>query len=146
MQRPLPPLRLKQEVEQYLKEIYCNQQIVEQLGKECSDTRFTDLLSKLSTPPCNTVARVNTLHYTREDVRQQLQQVVAEQYQQKCYDCPVVEPHPVLGDTLVILSDGPNVDMQRHDKEVIVSALCGNAVLRGADVFIPGIMAAHPCK
>lgn len=31
-------------------------------------------------------------------------------------------------------------------KEVIVDLACGMAVLRGADVFVLGIMGAPPCK
>uniref|UniRef100_UPI00398F701A tRNA (cytosine(72)-C(5))-methyltransferase NSUN6 n=1 Tax=Pristiophorus japonicus TaxID=55135 RepID=UPI00398F701A len=34
------------------------------------------------------------------------------------------------------------VNLQRHSFEVIVGAQCGNAVLRGAHVFIPGILSA----
>lgn len=47
--------------------------------------------------------------------------------------------HPKLPDTVVIGSlDEANLRPQ--EKEVIVDATCGAAVLRGAHVFAPGVM------
>jgi predicted ribosome-associated RNA-binding protein Tma20 len=47
--------------------------------------------------------------------------------------------HPKLPDTVVIGSlDKANLRPQ--EKEVIVDATCGAAVLRGAHVFAPGVM------
>ena len=59
---------------------------------------------------------------------------------------PTVDYHASLDDTLVISS--PTGHSKRHEvcpeanKEVIVDRQCGLAVLRGADVYAPGIMAA----
>ncbi|XP_070566096.1 tRNA (cytosine(72)-C(5))-methyltransferase NSUN6-like [Ptychodera flava] len=144
MAHSLPPLKLKPEVEEYVKESYCNAQMEEKYGAEQAHSRFMNLLSRLSTPPCNTVVRVNTLHFTREDVRQRLQCILKEQYEDKSCPCPVVEPHPVLPDVLVIQGSGFNGEILPCKKEVIVDLMCGGAVLRGADVFVPGVMAAHP--
>ncbi|XP_077978843.1 tRNA (cytosine(72)-C(5))-methyltransferase NSUN6-like [Glandiceps talaboti] len=144
MDHTLPPIKLKPEVENYLKEAYCNKQVTEIYGKDRSESRFVNLLSRLSTPPCNTVVRVNLLYKTRQDVQKDLQHILNEQYKEKQRPCPMVETHPVLADTLVIASSGINTDIVPSSKEVIVDAACGNAVLRGADVFVPGIMAANP--
>ena len=57
-----------------------------------------------------------------------------------------VEKHPLLRDVLMINGSGPHVDIASVEKEIIVDLLCGNAVLRGANVYIPGVMAAHPCE
>ena len=36
------------------------------------------------------------------------------------------------------------VEVEPAESEVIVDAMCGGAVLRGADVFTPGILSIHP--
>lgn len=47
---------------------------------------------------------------------------------------------PDLPDTVVI-SSFSEADLRPQEREVIVDATCGAAVLRGAHVFAPGIMA-----
>ena len=49
-----------------------------------------------------------------------------------------------MNDVLLIQGSGPHVDLAPVEKEVIVDLHCGAAVLRGADIFVPGVMAAHP--
>ena len=44
----------------------------------------------------------------------------------------------------MIRSAGLCTDIPIIKKEVIVDIHCGTAVLRGADVFAPGVMGAHP--
>lgn len=51
--------------------------------------------------------------------------------------------HPVLRDVLLIDGSGPHVDLVPVQKEIIVDLHCGAAVLRGADIYVPGVMAAH---
>lgn len=50
-------------------------------------------------------------------------------------------PHPILFDTVIIPNVGPRKCLL-HTKKVIVDLHCGLAVMRGADVFAPGVMAA----
>jgi predicted ribosome-associated RNA-binding protein Tma20 len=50
-----------------------------------------------------------------------------------------VTVHPKLPDTVVI-SSFSEADLRIQEREVIVDATCGAAVLRGAHVFAPGIM------
>lgn len=52
--------------------------------------------------------------------------------------------HPLLQDVLVVPGTGPHLDIIPAAKEIIVDSHCGVAVLRGADVFAPGVMGAHP--
>lgn len=62
---------------------------------------------------------------------------------------PIVYQHPVLIDCLVIppwLEGNSETSQPRHNVEVVVDAACGAAVLRGADVFAPGVMGLLPCK
>lgn len=37
-------------------------------------------------------------------------------------------------------------DLKKHESEVIVGAQCGYAVLRGAHVYVPGIISTSRCK
>lgn len=50
--------------------------------------------------------------------------------------------HHSLSDVIVIDSYPNNLlDLNKRNKEVIVDANCGAAILRGANVFGPGVMA-----
>lgn len=62
---------------------------------------------------------------------------IQKQFQGICV--PVLE-HPQLRDILLIPSIGPRKDLKKHESEVIVGAQCGYAVLRGAHVYVPGII------
>ena len=57
-----------------------------------------------------------------------------------------VEKHPLLRDVLMVNGSGPHADITSVEKEIIVDLHCGNAVLRGANIYIPGVMAAYPCE
>ncbi|XP_071495613.1 tRNA (cytosine(72)-C(5))-methyltransferase NSUN6-like [Diadema antillarum] len=104
---------------------------------------FNSLLQTLSIPPAFTVLRVNDLHHCREDVQQNLQKCIDKQYEQKICPVPEIIPHPVLPDVLIIPSAcRDSSEVAPVDKEVIVDLLCGMAVLRGAEIFAPGVMAA----
>ena len=56
----------------------------------------------------------------------------------------IAEKHSCLFDILLIHGFGPDSYPLPVEKEVIVDTQCGAAVLRGADVFAPGVMGAHP--
>ena len=57
----------------------------------------------------------------------------------------VVTQHPLLNDVLLVRSENEDsTNYQCCEKEVIVDTSCGSAVLRGADIFAPGVLAAHP--
>lgn len=64
-----------------------------------------------------------------------------QQYLAKAISTPPVIPHPTLADTVIIPNCGPR-ECVRHTRKVIVDLQCGLAVMRGADVFAPGVMAA----
>lgn len=50
----------------------------------------------------------------------------------------------MLRDVVVIAAQHFKSNPQQLEKEVIVDSACGSAVLRGADIYIPGVLAAHP--
>ena len=52
--------------------------------------------------------------------------------------------HEQLNDVLLIHGFGPDTNLVPVVKEIIVDSNCGAAILRGADIFAPGVMAAHP--
>ena len=57
-----------------------------------------------------------------------------------------VAEHHMLKDILLIHGCGPKDDLVPVVKEIIVDSHCGAAILRGADIYAPGVMAARPGK
>lgn len=57
--------------------------------------------------------------------------------------CPEVKLHEKVLDVLLLTTQGVQSKLSMSDKEVIVGSQCGIAVLRGANVFAPGVMAAR---
>ena len=55
----------------------------------------------------------------------------------------MVVRHPTISDVVLIASSKFKVLPTPVEKEVIVDSVCGAAVLRGADIFVPGVLAAH---
>ena len=48
--------------------------------------------------------------------------------------------HPLVSDAIVIPNFGPRLDLRMEDHIVTVDVHCGAAVMRGADVFAPGVL------
>lgn len=67
-----------------------------------------------------------------------------QQYARKIQRPPSVQAHPVLTDVVVLVQEDrdENARIAPTGREVIVGSLCGCAVLRGADVFAPGVLGA----
>ncbi|XP_078655899.1 tRNA (cytosine(72)-C(5))-methyltransferase NSUN6-like [Branchiostoma floridae x Branchiostoma belcheri] len=139
---PLPRLALDPDVENHIKQTYCNSQVVAAIGQEEAERRFHSTIDRLSLPPGYTTVRVNTVNRTRDNIREELQQLLMKEYSNKAVPCPPVEDHPVLPDVLLIPTTGPHVNLQHHTKEIMVDVHCGAAVLRGAHIFAPGVLGA----
>jgi len=105
---------------------------------------FNKLLCALGTPPLFTVVRVNTLKTTLHDVWEQLQKVLEKGMEEGKQCHYKVTEHHTLKDILLIHGCGPKDDLVPVVKEIIVDSHCGAAILRGADIYAPGVMAAHP--
>ncbi|XP_072910720.1 tRNA (cytosine(72)-C(5))-methyltransferase NSUN6 isoform X1 [Hemitrygon akajei] len=135
-----PKISLKPEVEKYLRSVFRNKELLSSLGAEEWNVKFETLLSCLSHPPAFTSVRVNTCLVSID----RAQKLLAEEIQKEFKGCPMddipILQHPNLPDVILIPNIGPRENLQRHSFEVIVGAQCGNAVLRGAHVFIPGIL------
>ncbi|XP_054768066.2 tRNA (cytosine(72)-C(5))-methyltransferase NSUN6-like [Lytechinus pictus] len=137
-------IQFKHDIKEYLSERFTR--IMCDLDVDCDERRgiwFNKLLETLPIPPAYTIVRVNELLSHRDEVQQLLQERINKQYEQKRVKPPAVIPHPLLRDVLVIPSghrDDPEV--KPESIEVIVDLACGMAVLRGAEIFAPGVMAA----
>lgn len=57
---------------------------------------------------------------------------------------PPIWSHPLLPEAIAYGSWARNGDLPRHESEVIVDPACGAAVLRGAHVFVPGVVGLLP--
>ncbi|KAB0347307.1 hypothetical protein FD754_012164 [Muntiacus muntjak] len=113
--------------------------ILSALGKQEAERRFETLLHNLSHPPSFTTVRVNTHLASVQHVKNLLFDELQKQF--NGLNFPILQ-HPDLQDVLLIPVIGPRKDIKQQPCEVIVGAQCGNAVLRGAHVYVPGIVSA----
>ncbi|XP_043920576.1 tRNA (cytosine(72)-C(5))-methyltransferase NSUN6 [Protopterus annectens] len=133
-----PKLKLHLEVEEHLRGVFQNSELVSTLGVQEVERRFESLLVCLSHPPAFTTVRINTHLISVESAKQLLTDELEKQLKRK----DLIIQHPELPDVLLVPVNGPRRDLERYSSEVIVGAQCGNAVLRGAHVFAPGILSA----
>ena len=94
------------------------------------ESHATRLLAALRTPPAMTTLRVNTAVVSRDQCLEALQAHLAPQ---------VVQAHPSLPDVLVIAGSGPH-EQPLLARVIAVNRACAEAVLRGSDVYAPGIV------
>ncbi|XP_038188666.1 tRNA (cytosine(72)-C(5))-methyltransferase NSUN6 isoform X1 [Arvicola amphibius] len=134
-----PKISLRPEVENYLRESFINKEVVSASSKQEAERKFETLLIHLSHPPSFTTVRVNTHLASVEYVRGRLLDELQKQFSGS--SIPVLQ-HPALPDILLIPVTGPRKNIEQQQCEVIVGAQCGNAVLRGAHVYVPGIVSA----
>ncbi|XP_036109797.1 tRNA (cytosine(72)-C(5))-methyltransferase NSUN6 isoform X2 [Molossus molossus] len=137
-----PKISLRLEVENYLKEGFMNKEIVSAFGKEKAERKFETLLNHLSHPPSFTTVRVNTHLASVPHVKNLLLDELQKQF--NGLSVPVIQ-HPDLQDVLLIPVIGPRRNIEKQQCEAIVGAQCGSAVLRGAHVYVPGIVSASKC-
>ncbi|XP_058388490.1 tRNA (cytosine(72)-C(5))-methyltransferase NSUN6 isoform X2 [Diceros bicornis minor] len=133
-----PKISLRLEVENYLKAGFMNKEIVSALGKQEAERKFETLLNHLSHPPSFTTVRVNTHLASVQHVKNLL---FDELQKFNGLSVPILQ-HPDLQDVLLIPVIGPRKNIKKQQCEAIVGAQCGNAVLRGAHVYVPGIVSA----
>ncbi|XP_062336057.1 tRNA (cytosine(72)-C(5))-methyltransferase NSUN6 isoform X1 [Osmerus eperlanus] len=140
-----PPIALKPKVYDYMKNTFMNAELLAAVGVEAAEERFQRLLSCLSHPPAFTCVRASTHLAPLEEIRHRLGE---ELRQQRCgqHMCGsedeevTILSHPNIPDVLLLPVIGPR-SVKQLGSEVVVGALCGSAVLRGAHVFAPGILA-----
>lgn len=54
--------------------------------------------------------------------------------------------HPDIPDMIALQHKGPRTDLVQQRKKIIVGIQCGNSVLRGANVYAPGVLGAPKSK
>ncbi|XP_072507759.1 tRNA (cytosine(72)-C(5))-methyltransferase NSUN6 isoform X2 [Notamacropus eugenii] len=113
--------------------------IVSALGVQEAERKFETLLNHLSHPPAFSTVRVNTHLTSVKHVKDLLLEEINKQF--NGLSVPILQ-HPDVQDVLLIPVIGPRNNINRQPYEVIVGAHCGNAVLRGAHVYVPGIISA----
>nr|XP_057915780.1 tRNA (cytosine(72)-C(5))-methyltransferase NSUN6 isoform X2 [Doryrhamphus excisus] len=133
-----PKNSLRPEVTDYLKGVFLNNELLASIGLQEAERRFETLLTCLSHPPSSTCVRASVHLAPLGEIRHELCEELKKVNRQQKEDLQVV-PHPRVPDVLLLPVDGPSV--QQLSKEVVVGAQCGNAVLRGAHVFAPGMLA-----
>nr|XP_009671974.1 PREDICTED: putative methyltransferase NSUN6 isoform X2 [Struthio camelus australis] len=132
-----PKISFQHEVEEHLSKVFRNSELITDLGTQEAESRYQSLLRHLSHPPAFTTVRVNTHLASVKHVKNLLFEEIQKQFKGLCI--PVLE-HPEIQDILLIPVIGPRRDIKKHASEVIVGAHCGYAVLRGAHVYVPGIL------
>ncbi|XP_067107329.1 tRNA (cytosine(72)-C(5))-methyltransferase NSUN6 isoform X2 [Osmerus mordax] len=140
-----PPIALKPKVYDYMKNTFMNAELLAAVGLEAAEERFQRLLSCLSHPPAFTCVRASTHLAPLEEIRHRLGEELRKQRcgQHMCGsedEEVTILSHPHIPDVLLLPVIGPR-SVKQLGSEVVVGALCGSAVLRGAHVFAPGILA-----
>lgn len=124
--------------------------VEQELGNAYGQERWQSIKSALANPPMNTAVRVNTMRTTREDVIVGLREALAAFNAFLDSDGRGVNvepiPHPLLPDVILIPSAPPlkngSTRFREDCKSIVVDRLCGEAVLRGSDIYARGIMSA----
>ncbi|XP_057679995.1 tRNA (cytosine(72)-C(5))-methyltransferase NSUN6 isoform X2 [Corythoichthys intestinalis] len=135
-----PRISLRPEVADYLKGVFLNKELLASIGKQEAERHFQTLLSCLSHPPSYTCVRTNVHLASLGEIRLKL----GEELKKQTWGCEDEEleivAHPAVPDVLLIPVVGPRL-VQKLSSVVVVGTQCGNAVLRGAHVFAPGVLA-----
>jgi 16S rRNA C967 or C1407 C5-methylase (RsmB/RsmF family) len=107
------------------------------------------LLAAMATPNMESCVRVNTLRTTREEVMSELRErVQAWGFRIGLSPGAVPEPvpHPTISDAIMLPfahSEQNSLkprDLSSYRKSVVVDRPCGEAVLKGADIFVRGLL------
>uniref|UniRef100_A0A1A8CGU9 NOP2/Sun domain family, member 6 n=1 Tax=Nothobranchius kadleci TaxID=1051664 RepID=A0A1A8CGU9_NOTKA len=132
-----PRISLKPEVTEYLRSIFLNKEMLAAVGHQEAECRFQKLLTCLSHPPSYTCVRASTHLVPLEEIQRKLHEELKQTREEASVQ---IVPHPRIADVLLLPVDGPR-PVEQLSSEVVVGAQCGSALLRGAHVFAPGIIA-----
>ncbi|XP_076898115.1 rRNA (cytosine-C(5))-methyltransferase NOP2C-like [Bidens hawaiensis] len=144
----------------YNPRLHWNPQVEDYFTKAYGTEAFNRISKALTRPSCYSCIRVNTLRATTESV---IEKILELQHEKKLHtnddesvNSSTLETRsvfkcqiPGLDYVVFVKGSGPH-DIQydyqqdRPPKEIIVSRKCAEAVLRGAQVYVPGILACSP--
>lgn len=132
----------------FVKQPQVEEQLLAELRASCgqddasgADERWRQLRRWLSLPPQYTTVRVNTRGTSVEQARVAVQEHLGTSHV-RLGEAPLVLLHPCLDELLLVVSRQCRVQVVPSSREVVVDADCGQAVLRGAHVFVPGVLGA----
>ncbi|XP_046678944.1 tRNA (cytosine(72)-C(5))-methyltransferase NSUN6 [Homalodisca vitripennis] len=98
-----------------------------------------------SSAPKFTTIRVNTIITSTEKLTDIINYSITEESDRRGLKRPDVYQHAELPDCLVVAPWAcTDAQLTKHEREIIVDAACGAAVLRGANVFAPGVLGMMP--
>ncbi|CAG8535001.1 4702_t:CDS:2, partial [Paraglomus occultum] len=124
----LPPIKFSPEINGYFLKYY-------------TQSKWQIICDALSTTPTMSFMRI--IYNSREEVQQVVQSFVNEQCKDKQWPLTMkVTQHSILPDVLCIPVEGP-FDIKQCEKQVVVDIFAGTAILRGADIFAPGVLAVQ---
>ncbi|XP_022248504.1 putative methyltransferase NSUN6 isoform X2 [Limulus polyphemus] len=143
MENAISPFQKNPELKKSLWEDLINCKVIEKVGEQKAQKYFNDLELWLCQAPHFTTVRVNTLETTTLQAKEDLREILDKQISSgERTDKFTVDIHPHVPDLLIVSSASDNEAVHPWRRELIVGALCGVAVLRGADVYAPGVMGA----
>ncbi|KAG2174935.1 hypothetical protein INT43_005997 [Umbelopsis isabellina] len=141
---PLPPLEVPSEVAAFFLNVY-------------TETHWETLRQQLACPPTTTYFRVivplsyrpdldftSAVRERRNEILPELQSKIDKHCISRNWDTGQYKVlcHSMLDDVLY-LPVLENFNIEKPEKEVMIDTSAGTAVLRGADIFAPGILAAE---
>ncbi|GAX83364.1 hypothetical protein CEUSTIGMA_g10789.t1 [Chlamydomonas eustigma] len=116
-----------------------DQKVEKYLSQALGHSEFTRITHALSRPSLKQSVRVNTLRSKVEDVASKLNSSIS-----LTSPASSLHVHPQIPYILTLNGAGPrNVDYSPcNGREVVVNRMAGEAILRGAQVYCPGLLAA----
>lgn len=96
-----------------------------------SNEELVCTLKWLCSSPKMTTIRVNTLKNNVQNVLHIIRHFLKDS---------TIYIHPCLTNVIVIENTNLDDGLRKHEKEVIVDTECASAVLRGADIYAPGVL------
>ncbi|KFM22695.1 Putative methyltransferase NSUN6 [Auxenochlorella protothecoides] len=113
------------------------------LSEGLGPARFQAATRRLRVPPLTTCLRVNSARASPADLLRLLRGAAEAQ---GTPEAALPRLHPLIPEAILIPGSGPHsVDYSAAEgREVVIVRKAGEAVLRGADVFVPGVLATTP--
>ncbi|XP_011186734.3 tRNA (cytosine(72)-C(5))-methyltransferase NSUN6 [Zeugodacus cucurbitae] len=126
----------------YPKSPFLRNPLVETQILQRNPSQLEELMRWLCQPPTITTYRINTLRTTVSAFKQKLQATLCERYTLPPKICEI----PSIPEVLCISPRSFNiVDIKEKQsglqREVVVDSCCGGALLRGAHIYAPGVLA-----
>ena len=133
------PTKITKEFAEYIKNLLYTSETLKQHNLEESKVNeaFANFLQHIPTPPIYTTILTNTLFTTRRDAISQLQQQICTKHKYPIEACHLV-PECILIQSKLCNPLQIDCELRVH---TVVEYRCGMAVLRGADVYTPGVLA-----